>query len=171
MGFANGSTEGYNAGYLEGHDSGYQSGYSEGYDNGYQLGYLEGWDLGYENGYAAGYENGLDMGRTHGYNTWDPTYAEMEDFIARDKTDENTYTENYTCVNFAADVVNNAKAENLRCAFVYLRFPGGAHSVVAFNTIDRGLIFIEPQTDEEMRVEVGKPYSDMGTVTSVIIVW
>jgi hypothetical protein len=97
----------------------------------------------------------------------------MKDFIARDRTNENTYTNTYTCVDFAADVIKNAEAENIRCAYVYLEFPSGAHSIVAFNTIDKGLIFIEPQSDEEVSVSVGSPYDyrPWGDITKIVIIW
>jgi hypothetical protein len=98
----------------------------------------------------------------------------MKDFIARDTTDENLYTENYTCINFTADVIRNAEAENIRCAFVYLEFENGAHAIVAFNTIDRGLIYIEPQSDAEVSVSVGSFYDNnfsWGRITKIVIIW
>jgi hypothetical protein len=172
-GYSDGHEGGYGEGYRCGYNSGYEIGETRGYDNGYNMGRAVGYSIGYSKGYAAGYDNGMDVGRTHGYNIWDPTYQEMKDFIARDKTDENTYTEVYTCVNFAADVVNNAKTENIRCAFVYLEFPVAAHTVVAFNTVDKGLIFIEPQTDEEVSVSAGAPYEHQpwGNILKVVIIW
>ncbi|MEM2618825.1 MAG: hypothetical protein QXR87_04440 [Candidatus Hadarchaeales archaeon] len=89
----------------------------------------------------------------------DPTYSEMLDFLGRDRTDDKPYIQGvYVCYHFAAEVGRNADREGLRSAFVIVRFPDVTHALVAFNTTDRGLIFIEPQTDEEMKVEVGKPY-------------
>lgn len=147
IGFANGRTEGYDTGYTEGHDNGFRLGHSEGYISGY------------ENGYDNGYDNGLDIGRTHGYNIMDPTYWEMRHFIDQDKTNENEYIENvYTCFEYTADVCRNADAENIRCAFVRVEFVEGAHSLVAFNTIDIGLLFIESQSDKEMNLVIGEPY-------------
>jgi hypothetical protein len=199
LGYSNGNTfgyeNGYGEGYSEGHDNGYQLGYSEGnafgYENGYGKGYDNGYDNGYEigenhgydngysaghsEGYATGYDNGFNIG-SHGYNIWDPTYENMIDFITQDKTNENIYNENenYTCYNFTADVIRNAEAENIRCAFVYLKFSGGsAHAIVAFDTIDRGRIFIEPQSDDEMSVIVGSPYGDQpwGTILNMAVIW
>lgn len=146
-------------------------------DNGYQLGHSEGYIAGYEDGY----DNGIDVGRTHGYSVMDPTYSEMMDFIARDKTNENEYVEGaYTCYNFTADVCKNADDENIRCAYVGVWFPVEAHACVAFNTIDRGLVFIEPITDEERTIEIGKPYWSReeysppdydDTVKYLVIIW
>jgi hypothetical protein len=173
-GYSEGYDSGYGKGYSDGYDNGYKVGETQGYDNGYSVGHADGYTTGYSEGYTSGYDNGLDVGRTHGYNIHDPTYEEMKDFITRDKTDENTYNINtYTCINFAADVINNAKAENIRCALVYLEFSNGAHTIVAFDTIDRGRIFIEPQTDEEVSVNVGSPYDHQpwGNILRMVIIW
>jgi len=130
------------------------------------------YSAGHSEGYATGYDTGLNEGRTHGYNIWDPTYKEMENFIARDRTNENTYDINtYNCYDFTADVINNAEAENIRCAFVYILFPDGAHALVAFNTIDRGLIYIEPQNDDEISVSVGWSSYYGKTILNVAIIW
>jgi hypothetical protein len=178
VGYENGYGKGYENGYGEGYENGYATGENHGYENGYYMGYLDGYNAGYnsgyDNGYDIGYENGLDSVLGHGYSFRDPTYTEMKDFIARDTTDENLYTENYTCINFTADVIRNAKAENIRCAFVYLEFSEAAHAIVAFNTIDRGLIYIEPQNDEEVSVSVGSFYDNnwsWGRITKIVIIW
>lgn len=112
----------------------------------------------------------------------DPTYREMKDFLARDKTNFNKYRRNvffgidwYDCVYFSRDVKKNAIKEGIRCAYVYIckfnKFnEKKPHALVAFNTTDRGVIFIEPQLDKEMKVAVGSKYwSD--TITSYRIYW
>ena len=109
----------------------------------------------------------------HGYPIRDPTYQEMLEFLAGDKTDENNYVPNvYECRHFATDVCNNAERSGYRCAFVSVSFAEEGHAIVAFNTVDRGLIFIEPQDDSEVKVEVGKTYDPVGkTVTEILIAW
>jgi hypothetical protein len=95
----------------------------------------------------------------HGYTMKDPTYKEMMDFIRKDKTDSKQYVEGeYICEDFAMDVCNNADEEGIRCAYVTIHYPDGGHAIVAFNTIDRGLIYIEPQSDELVNPVVGKHY-------------
>jgi len=172
-GYEIGETHGYNNGYDNGFDNGYEIGETHGYDDGYSVGHADGYSAGLLEGYDTGYENGLDSVLGHGYSLRDPTYAEMKDFIARDKTNENTYDINtYNCYNFTADVINNAEAENIHCGFVYILFSENkAHALVAFNTIDRGLIYIEPQHDDEVSVRVGwsSYYSDM--IVNVAIIW
>lgn len=113
-----------------------------------------------------------------------PTYKEAMDFIARDQTDKNEYIEGeYTCLNFAADVNRNAEAEGIRCAVVFIEFKGRreGHVLIAFETLDRGLIFIEPQTDKEVKVAIGvryyrdnelawtAPFDD--TIVKITIIW
>ncbi len=79
-------------------------------------------------------------------------------FMWTDQTDEHMYMENYTCLNFAADFKENAFEAGYRCGFVYLKFSEGAHALVCFNTTSRGIVFIEPQFDVIVRVEVGVRY-------------
>lgn len=91
----------------------------------------------------------------------DPTYSEMQEFLTCDKTDLNERKEglfglffSYVCVNFARDVKRNAIKQGIRCAGVVVLFEDNKsnfefHALIAFNTIDKGVIFIESQTDEE----------------------
>lgn len=91
-------------------------------------------------------------------NLRNPTYQEALEFVRSDQTDRNEYNQTYTCFNFASDFVNNALKEGYRCAYVVIEFPGAEHAIVAFNTVDKGLVFIEPQNDEPITLTVGQPY-------------
>lgn len=82
------------------------------------------------------------------FNLHNPLYKEVQNFLEEDKTDQHEYIEgDYVCVDYASDVNNNAEEEGIRCAFVDIRFGDGAHAIVAFQTIDKGLIYVEPQED------------------------
>ena len=117
------------------------------------------------------YRRGLEEGFGHGYTIRDPTYEEMVDFIRKDRTDEREYIEGkYECRHFARDVCNNAEDEGIRCALVLVDFEEGSHAIVGFNTVDKGFVYIEPQTDEEVEIEVGKKYMGL-TVKGVLIIW
>jgi hypothetical protein len=161
----------YNLGYNNGSDASFNTGY----DLGFQYGNLTGYDLGYDDGYLKGVIDGVGTG----YNIRDPTYREMLDFIASDRTDENEYSENYTCFHFTRDVKSHAFNEGYRCGFVYVEFPNSAHAIVCFNTTDYGLIFIEPQSDEIVTLTIGQPYWDRtkyqpdynDTIISFTIIW
>lgn len=165
--YAWGDAAGYNRGYTTGqkigYNSGQQDGYSEGYISGKAEGYDEGYDLGQADGYSEGYNQGLEAGTGHGYTLRDPTYEEAVAFMEEDKTSDNEYDDSdygvYVCSHFARDVCNNAEAEGLRCAIVHLIYAEGAgHAIVAFDTIDEGLVYFEAITDEKTNPEVGKRY-------------
>ncbi|MCW4048939.1 MAG: hypothetical protein NWE89_04300 [Candidatus Bathyarchaeota archaeon] len=179
-----GKIEGYEAGYSDGKNYGWdvgwtfgnQTGYVIGYDVGTESGYIEGYHIGEETGYDSGYDSGYDTGFTEGFSTtgWqirDPTYAEMKEFLRKDKTDQLQYEEMYfDCDDFAAIVKQNAFENGYRCFFVTMEFPGGpGHAIIAFETTDSGLIFVEPQSDKIMNVEIGEPYWDKTVITLTLV--
>ena len=100
-----------------------------------------------------------------------PTFQELRDFILKDRANRNEFVLNlYECRHFATDVNNNAEAKGLRCAFVLLCFDRGQHAVVAFDTTDRGLVYIEPQTDAAIHPEVGGKYQGK-EIREILIAW
>ena len=165
-GYSTGHEAGYStgqeAGYEEGYSSGKTDGYNEGYTSGRADGYEEGYSSGKTDGYEVGYAEGMEAGLGHGYTLKDPTYKEVITFLRQDKTDKNKYVEDtygvYVCSHFVRDVCNNAEKAGLRCAFVELRYPEQGHAIIAFDTIDKGLAYFEPRTDERTKPVVGKRY-------------
>ena len=100
-----------------------------------------------------------------------PSFREVRDFILGDTTSRNSFVLNeYECRHFTTDANNNAEAEGLRCAFVLLCFDQGQHSVIAFETTDRGLVYIEPQTDAAIHPEVGGYYQGR-VIREILIAW
>lgn len=100
-----------------------------------------------------------------------PTFQQVKDFILKDTTSRNRFILNkYECRHFATDVNNNAEAAGLRCAFVLLCFNNGQHAVVGFDTVDKGMIYIEPQTDAAIQAEVGGRYQGQ-EITEILISW
>ena len=161
--YEKGNTEGYAEGYDEGYGEGYgegkDEGYTEGHDKGYSSGKTEGYADGYASGTVDGYEDGVEAGLGHGYTIKDPTYAEVIAFLERDTTDSNEYMlDTYECEHFVRDICNNAEAEGFRCAYVGLRYPVQGHAIVAFNTVDRGLVYFEPQFDAGVDLVIGKNF-------------
>jgi hypothetical protein len=157
----------YNVAYARGEAAGYDRGYPLGQEGGYSLGKQEGYELGKEEGYTEGYtsgktdgyDEGVQASLGHGYTSRDPTYQEAVLFIGQDRTNENTYLKNtYVCSHFSRDVCNNAEGKGLRCAYVALIYPEAGHAIVAFNTVDKGLIYFDAITDEQVRPVVGKRY-------------
>jgi hypothetical protein len=96
----------------------------------------------------------------HGYTIKDPSYSDMLRFLEDDDTDKAEYIEDkYECIEFTTDLCNRAEEKGIRCAYVSVRFPDGrGHAIVAFNTIDKGLIYIEPQYDDLVNIVIGKPF-------------
>jgi len=183
---------GYDAGYDAGCDAGYDAGYAAGNNSGYEIGYNLGYDAGYNFGYKVGYDSGYKAGYEEALQRAvpfkNPTYRELMDFLVADETNLNEYCPNrYVCINFAADLNNNAEEAGIRAEYVALTFsstfcPGGKvwHYINCFQT-EKGLIFIEPQLDLEVTVEVGESYwSKIGfttpedyddTIIDIIIIW
>jgi len=141
----------------------YDGGYEQGYDQTYEAGYQEGHSEAYEKGYDKGYEIGLGSDSkevmTSRVELHNPTYKEMREFLEQDKTDSNPFVRGeYVCFDFAAELNNNAEANGIRAAYVRIRAKEWGHAVVAFETVDRGLVFIEPQSDNDVSLVMGEPY-------------
>lgn len=111
-----------------------------------------------------------------------PAYHEVLQLVASDRTELNTYAEgSYACAKFAADFKSNAVKAGYNCGYVFVLFPDGkSHALNAFNTTDRGLVFIEPQSDAVVSLNIGQPYWDRtklsapdydDTVTGYTIDW
>lgn len=89
----------------------------------------------------------------------DPGYQEAVGFVASDGTDQRPYDRSSACVAFAKEFRSNANKAGLKCAYVVVYFPEGySHALNGFNTTDRGLVFVEPQSDEVFSLVVGEPY-------------
>jgi len=125
-------------------------------------------------GYSEGYLQGVEDSTTDGFYLRNPTYAEVIDFVNTDTTNEKDYSETYNCYSFTADFNENAFQKGYRCGFVYIEFSGSSHSIASFNTIDSGIIYIEPQTDGIVTLTVGQIYDDQaswGLITFFGIIW
>lgn len=123
----------------------------------------------------------------HGYSIIDPTYREMLAFLRNDRTDRRDYVAaEYVCEDFATDVCNNAEENGMRCAFVAMSYPEGGHAIVAFDTVDSGLVYVEPQSDEIAEPVLGKRYYECiipragyryeepdydDTIEKILVVW
>jgi hypothetical protein len=74
------------------------------------------------------------------------SYNELIAFLDQDDTEDSLYVmPNYTCVDFSAELFNNAQARGIKCAMVSVTFkeaiPG--HAFNAFQTTDRGIVYID----------------------------
>jgi hypothetical protein len=82
------------------------------------------------------------------------TWAQLMDLTFNDHTNWNTWTKQYNCVNFSMDLVSNMEALNVEVWIVAVDFKDQkeGHAFVAFPTTDRGIIWIEPQSDDAYSV-------------------
>jgi len=163
IGYNFGNNQGYNTGYSEGNSAGYQLGY----DIGQKVGYVSGFNVGNKTGYLNGFNDCWQSGfQTTGYLIRDPTYKEALNFIQADQTDKIQYDVNtFACVDFSATFKRNAFTAGYRAFFVYIDFKTSSHSIVAFNTTDKGIVFVEPQYDQVLKVEVGENYTSLNGFT------
>lgn len=91
-------------------------------------------------------------------NATNPTYAELLASIREDSTDKQPYSSTFTCADFAEAVHNDAEEAGMRAAFVSVYFEGEdeGHALNAFDTIDRGLVYIDC-TGEGLSTTVTRP--------------
>jgi len=96
------------------------------------------------------------------YELHDPTYNEVASFIASDTTDEIPFDfDTFDCENYVLEINNNAEDQGIRCSMVVMYFDGSdtGHAIVGFNTVDRGMVYVEPQTDDWVEnLEIGNDY-------------
>jgi len=173
-GIGEGNASGYLLGLTIGEEIGYDSGYETGYGVGDQDGYLDGYSKGYsqgnitgmENGYQIGFKQGLEKGALGDYEGWgtfvrNPTHDEVLKFIGEDETDEVEYVEGeFECLDFCMMFRNNAFKKGYISYTVWIDFVGQSfgHSIIGFNTTDRGMVYLDPQLDYFVDLGVGVDY-------------
>ena len=159
-----------------------ERGFEEGHTQGYEAGFYEGSKVGYQEGIKAGYEKATEgnPGDNSGYGagsyfTYNPTYDELQAILA-----ESNKTS-------AIEINYYAEANGIRTAYVRCQIARKAaertvyvYYLVAFETVDRGLIIIRPRSHEEIKVEIGKSYSELNgfrtptyddTITKITFFW
>jgi len=116
-----------------------------------------------------------------------PTFDEVLRFLAADITDSKTFIEGeYVCTHFGRDVNDAAETQGIKCAVVWICFPQKGHTIIGFNTVDKGMVYFEPQSDERVRPAIGKEFwqciepkpsyyyekpSYDDTIVDIVIVW
>lgn len=79
----------------------------------------------------------------------------------------------YMCGDFTFGLWRSARDEGIRAGVVFIGFEDEywGHYLIVFPTIDRGYIFVEPQTDRLKCVEVGHDYWWGYTISEVDVCW
>jgi hypothetical protein len=99
-----------------------------------------------------------------------------------DETDEIIYEDDvFVCGDFAEMLHNNAEEEGIRTAFVVIHFVGEeiGHTCNAFNTTDRGLVFIDCtgsetgdlNADKEVEISIGSQYTPTSVSPATGTIW
>jgi hypothetical protein len=113
-----------------------------------------------------------------GYYTHDITLAQLKSFLLDDDTNDYDFT--YP-TPYAVFLIKNAVSNGYHCGLAYIAMKEGTYVLVAFNTIDKGLVFVDAGGDYIFynvavgsylfpRVDYDAPdYND--TVVSWIIAW
>ncbi len=175
QGYPDGHTEGERIGYEAGREEGYASGDTDGYEPGREEGYTSGDTAGYETGreegHASGYATGFEEGIGTDYLVRNPTYNEVQEMLGQSEA-------------FSAWEINNDfEAKRIRTGYVFAyvaAWPDSSYSLVAFETVDNGLVYIRPASHEEVQLEVGRRYYELlgfsvpdwdDTITRITIVW
>jgi hypothetical protein len=110
---------------------------------------------------------------------FDPSWAELKDFLDEDDTDRMEYVYPTTvCYDFAQRLQQNAKAAGWRCALVTVKLEGypdwydygipstTEHALNAFQTTDKGLVYVDctaapgyhGNADKTVDIKVGGQY-------------
>lgn len=160
------------AAHEHGFEEGYTQGHMVGFREGSRIGYQEGSKIGYEKAEGGGYGSSYEAGFYFLYN---PTYDEVQEVLAEGEMDS------------AGEIHDYAETNGIRTAYVRCQIAREAAAgmvyvleLVAFETVDNGIIIIEPWSYKEVKVEVGKGYKELNglptpsyddTITEITIVW
>lgn len=79
-----------------------------------------------------------------------PTYSQLLGFMIRDNTEKHDYdNETFNCADYTNLFIQNFAKEGFFSCFTELVFTNDeAHAIVAVNTTDRGLVYVDPQDDK-----------------------
>ena len=194
-GYSDGNTVGYNdgntIGYKEGNDKGYIEGDTEGYETGLTTGYDEGETTGFvigeKDGYREGWMSAYQPGKTQGYDSGYSTgYTEVidSDFPVYDVTYARVMKMlDNSNVKTAGQLNNEFEDAGIRSGYVWVKYArGGGYGIalVAFDTIDKGIIFVKPWSYQIVYPEIGEDIFELfdippedfdGTITNITISW
>jgi len=93
---------------------------------------------------------------------YNPSLNLLENFLKLDNTSEYKYTSDFRCSSFSSMLVNHLRNHHIfGCMTSVWFFDGKGHSIVAVNTSDYGVVFVEPQSDKIiMNLTPGQNYCD-----------
>ena len=96
-----------------------------------------------------------------------PTWSELKNFLEMDQTNKLIYNETFDCSGFAIELFKRARNSNFRCAIVEIESEKNTtgHLLNAFQTVDKGLVFVDETGNEKgggkdkiAYIKIGNPY-------------
>jgi len=95
-----------------------------------------------------------------------PSYKIVKQFMMKDDTDKLEYKDDeFVCAEFARRFIANFRKYGYYACTTTITFEDDtAHAIVAINTSDKGIIFVEPQSDKiitQEELQVGVNYCDL----------
>jgi len=94
-----------------------------------------------------------------------PTYTQLKKFVMRDDTEMFEWSKKFDCTEFSNRFIQNFAGRGFFSCTTEITFDDDTgHIVVAVNTTDRGLYYVEPQSDyiiEGSRLKVGANYCSL----------
>lgn len=155
-----------------------RGGLKEGRVYGYEVGLQDGSRTGYQEGSRIGYaeatgEDCDSMDEAGFHFLYNPTYDEVQQILSEDDKGS------------AKKINNDAELQGIRAAYVRcwtVTVEGKVYvsELVAFETVDKGFIFIEPSSHQEVKLEIGERYSELngvsalkhdGIISDIKIIW
>ncbi len=77
-----------------------------------------------------------------------PDSEEVDWLLDNSDVDKNRYVlGSYVCYNYALDMINFSEYYGIRCYMVILYSRNVSHAVIGYHTLDKGILFVEPQDD------------------------
>lgn len=92
-----------------------------------------------------------------------PTYKDIIKILSEDKTNEIPYVENdFNCIEFSFGLVKSLLERGIYSCITFIGFESNeSHTLTAINTLDEGIIYVEPQTDRILfNLNVGEDYCE-----------
>ncbi|RLF78873.1 hypothetical protein DRN38_06670 [Thermococci archaeon] len=99
-----------------------------------------------------------------------PTFAEVKRFVEADSTiTEFIRDHDAVCYHYALAMQRHAIEHGLFASIVVIRFKEHwGHAIVAFNTSDRGIVYVEPQCKLFVNITLGKDYFKGNGLKSIL---
>jgi uncharacterized coiled-coil protein SlyX len=88
------------------------------------------------------------------------TRKELKEFLKKDKTNNLKYSDDFDCNAFSFTLIRNLYDYGYLAYPVYIEYDDSAHMVVSVYDENEELIYIEPQNDDIINIELGEYYGD-----------